>query len=392
MTELADAATATSGTPQPGLPARERAAAHHRRQWGSPALVRRAPGRVNLIGEHTDYNDGFVLPMALPFDASVAASPAPGGSGVEIHSEGFGSAEFDPADPIDAGDWSVHLRGVCRLLAEQGVNPGPWRAAIASDIPAGASLSSSAALEVAVVLAILGLAGVEWAPQEIAKLGQRVENEVVGVPSGIMDQLISVTAVPGHASLIDCRSLQTTPVPVPADAVVAVMDTSTRRKLVDSAYADGRDACARAAATLGISSLRDAQLSDLDWLPPSLGAERRRARHVVTENQRTLDAAQAMADGDAKTLGTLMNASHASLRDDYQVSGPALDQITEIARTSPGCLGARLTGGGFAGCAVALVSTERADEFCSAVIGQFRNACGLEATIWLCEPAAGGST
>ncbi len=392
MTDIAGAEMATSGEPRPNLLATERASANHRENWGSPALVSRAPGRVNLIGEHTDYNDGFVLPMALPIDTAVAASRAPGDSGVEVYSEGFGRVEFTPTEPIKVDHWSVHLRGICRLLAQQGVDPGPWRATIASDIPAGASLSSSAAFEVAVALAVLGLAGVEWTPPDIAKLGQLVENEVVGVPSGIMDQLISASAASGHASLIDCRSLQSKPVPIPPGAVVAVMDTSTRRQLASSAYADRRESCARAAAAMGLTSLRDAQLADLNRLPPSLGTERRRAHHVITENQRTLDAAQAMAEGDADTVGALMDASHASLRDDYQVSGPALDQITEVARTSPGCFGARLTGGGFAGCAVALVSTERADEFCTATIERFRNACDLEATIWLCEPAAGGST
>ncbi len=391
MTGVASSAEAEPRTSRPGPTARERAAAQHHRKWGSPLLVSRAPGRVNLIGEHTDYNDGFVLPMALPFDTAVAASRAPSGAGVEIHSEGFGSVVIDPAVPMDTGHWSVHLRGVCRLLSDEGVNPGPWRATVATDIPAGASLSSSAALEVAVAMAILGLSGFEWAPQAIAKLGQRVENEVVGVPSGIMDQLISASAVPGHASLIDCRSLQSTPVPIPPRAVVAVMDTSTRRELVASAYADRRDSCARAAAALSLSSLRDAQLADLNRLPPSLSTERRRARHVITENQRTLDAAKAMSDGDADAIGALMDASHDSLRDEYQVSGPALDQIVDIARASPGCLGARMTGGGFAGCAVALVNADDADDFCSVVVERFRNSCGLEAAIWLCEPAAGGS-
>ena len=392
MTGPAGAAAAMSGTPRPDLPARERAAENHQRRWGSSTLISRAPGRVNLIGEHTDYNDGFVLPMALPFAAAVAASHAPEGCGVEVHAEGFGSVEFDPADPIEPGSWSVHLRGVCHLLAKQGVNPGPWRAAISSDIPSGASLSSSAALEVAVALAVLELAGVEWSPHAIAKLGQRVENEVVGVPSGIMDQLISATAVAGHASLIDCRSLRATPVPIPDGAVVAVMDTGTRRQLVGSAYADRRDSCARAAEALGLSSLRDAQVEDLARLPASLGVEQRRARHVITENQRTLDAAQAMADGDAPEAGALMDASHASLRDEYEVSGPALDQIVDTARMIPGCFGARMTGGGFAGCAVALVSAEHAGDFRNRVVEQFRNASGLEATIWLCEPATGGST
>ena len=392
MTGLAGAEASTSDGPRSSMLAAERAEAQHHRRWGAPTLVCRAPGRVNLIGEHTDYNDGFVLPMALPFDTVVAASRASGGSMVEVHSEGFGSAAFDPADPIRAGDWSAHLRGVCRLLGERGVDPRPWRAAIATDIPTGASLSSSAALEVASALTVLGLAGVEWAPMDIALLGQQVENDVVGVPSGIMDQLISATAIAGHASLIDCRSLKSEPVPIPTGAVVAVMDTSTRRELVESAYADRREACARAAAALGLLSLRDAQLSDLQRLPTSLGVEQRRARHVITENRRTLNAAEAMAGGNISALGALMNDSHESLRQDYEVSGPALDQIVEIAQESAGCAGARMTGGGFAGCAVAVVAADQAEEFRSLVIERFRTASGLEATIWLCEPAGGGAT
>ena len=370
----------------------ERADAHHRRLWGIPALVTRAPGRVNLIGEHTDYNDGFVLPMALPFDTAVAISRAGSGTGVEVFSEGYGTVTFDPgSDDTPTRDWSLHLRGVCRLLFEQGVHPGPWRATIATDIPAGAGLSSSAALEVSVALAILRLAGITWAATDVARLGRRVENEVVGVPSGIMDQLICATAVAGHASLIDCRSLHTTPVPLPPGTVIAVMDTSTRRQLVDSAFADRQGACRRAAAALGLDSLRDAEIADLRRLPAALAIEQRRARHVITENQRTREAAQAMADGDAVGLGDLMDASHESLRRDYKVSGPALDQIVALARQGPGCLGARMTGGGFAGCAVALVRAEHTDRFRTHVIDRFRRDGGLEATVWLCTPAPGGS-
>lgn len=401
--------------------------ADHQRRWGAPAVVSRAPGRVNLIGEHTDYNDGFVLPMALPFDTAVAASlapappsasltaslpapppasptaslppaapasaasPPPENATMQFHSEGFGSVEFELADQIDATLWSAHLRGLCQLLSEEGVNPGPWRATIVSDIPAGASLSSSAALEVAIALAALGLAGGKWDAKRIAKLGQRVENEIVGVQSGIMDQLISASAQEGHASLIDCRSLQATNIAFPEGVVVAVLDTSTRRQLVGSAYDDRRKSCERAAAALGLDSLRDAQLSDLQSLPSDLEVERRRARHVITENQRTLDAAQALANGNTKAFGDLMNESHFSLCEDYEVSGPALDQIATIAREQPGCFGARMTGGGFAGCAVALVSAECASEFSSAVIKRFRDVSGFKATIWLCNPSSGGS-
>ena len=370
----------------------DRAILRHRQRWGTPEVVGRAPGRVNLIGEHTDYNDGFVLPMALPFDTVVAARRAPLGSRTEIFSEDFGHAVLEPSTAeLDPTDWSVHLHGIHRLLHAEGIRPGPWRATIATDIPAGAGLSSSAALEVAVVSTILWLADSERSAAEIARLCQRVDNELVGIPSGIMDQMISASALAGHACLIDCRSLYVEPYPLPNDSVVAVMDTKTRRQLVDSEYADRRSACVRAAAAIGVDTLRDAELSDLERMPAELATERRRAHHVITENQRTVDAAQAMADGDAEALGTLMNASHDSLRDDYEVSGPALDQIVEIARDSPGCLGARMTGGGFAGCAVALVRAEASAEFQARVEQRYRDESGIDAEIWLCDPAAGAS-
>ncbi|MCQ3807264.1 MAG: galactokinase [Acidimicrobiaceae bacterium] len=376
-----------------GPRAMDRAVLRHRQRWGTPEVVGRAPGRVNLIGEHTDYNDGFVLPLALPFDTVVAARRAPEGSSTEVFSEDFGHAVLAPSTAeIDPTDWAVFLHGVHRLLHAEGFRPGPWRATIATDIPAGAGLSSSAALEVAVVSTVLHLAGGELSAAEVARLCQRVDNELVGIPSGIMDQLISAAALAGHACLIDCRSLHVEPYPLPEGSVVAVIDTGTRRQLVDSEYADRRAACARAAAAMGVGSLRDAELADLERMPCELATERRRAHHVITENRRTADAAQAMAVGDAAALGSLMIASHDSLRDDYEVSGPALDQMVEIARGSAGCLGARMTGGGFAGCAVALVQTEAATEFQARVAQRYRDESGLDAEIWLCDPAAGAST
>jgi galactokinase len=375
-----------------GLRAHERAVAAHISRWGQPEFVARAPGRVNLIGDHTDYNDGFVLPMALPFDTAIAVSRLHDGSITEIFSEGFGEAILDPnPSELQADDWAVHIRGVFKLLREEGIDPGAWRATIATDVPTGASLSSSAALEVAMTLAILKVAETEWSSNDVARLCQRVENEVVGLPSGIMDQLISASAVAQHASLIDCRSLDIQPHRLPNDVIVAVMDTGTRRKLVESTYADRRETCARAARALGVEALRDATSGDLDRLPPSLELERRRARHVITENERTLDAADAMARNDPKTLGTLMTASHSSLRDDYEVSGPALDQIVEIALESPGCLGARMTGGGFAGCAVALVESADAEAFRAAVLAKYTAGTDEAATIWMCEPGRGAS-
>ncbi len=369
----------------------ERAANDHAQRWGPPHLVSRAPGRVNLIGEHTDYNEGFALPMALPFDTAIAWSDHgdPVSGTVSITSEGFGDIEIDPsADPRSVVPWARHIAGAVTLLRGQGLPAGGWRAAIATDIPVGASLSSSAALEVALITGLLARAGETWSPIEVARLGQRVENEIVGLASGIMDQFISAGAVAGHASLMDCRANTLRPIPLPTGVVVAIMDTQTRRVLAEAAYGDRRAACERAVEVLGITALRDATIGQLDQVADPV--DRRRARHVVTENRRTLDAVDAMLGNDSTALGRLMTESHVSLRDDFEVSGPALDNIVEIALATPGCLGARMTGGGFAGCAVALVNSDEAESFASAVTDNFAFD-GHTATIWICAPAAGAS-
>ena len=346
---------------------------------------------MNLIGEHTDYNEGFTLPMALPFDTVLAvSSDGDRHDGiVTVDSGGFGTVVIDPtADPATVPGWALHLAGCIALLRERGVASGGWRATIDTDIPTGASLSSSAALEVATIGALLARSGIDWQPIDIARLGQRVENEIVGLPSGIMDQFISAGAVAGHASLMDCRALTLTPAPLPAGAVIAIMDTGTRRILADAAYGDRRAACERAAAQIGVSALRDATLDQLDLVSDAV--DRRRAHHVITENQRTLDAAEAMRTGDATELGRLMDASHDSLRDAFEVSGPGLDAIVDAARVAPGCLGARMTGGGFAGCAVALVDAGAAPSFTTTVIERYAYD-GHTARIWLCEPAGGAT-
>ncbi len=351
----------------------------------------RAPGRVNLIGEHTDYNDGFTLPMALPFDTVLAMSDDgdPETGRVTIVSAGFGDVEIDPAaDPRTTEAWARYIAGVVHLLAEHGVATGGWRATVETDIPTGASLSSSAAIEVATINALLARAGTSWAPIDLARLGQRVENEVVGIPSGIMDQFISAGAVEGHASLMDCRALTLTPTRLPDDVVVAIMDSGTRRKLAEAAYGDRRASCQRAADMLGVTALRDASLEQVATIANPI--DRRRAHHIVAENQRTLDAVDALGQSDAARFGTLMRESHASLRDDFEVSGPGLDAIVAIADGAPGCRGARMTGGGFAGCAVALVDADRTDDFRRHVIDRY-DFDGHTARIWICAPAAGAS-
>jgi galactokinase len=354
-------------------------------------IVARAPGRVNLIGDHTDYNDGFTLPMALPFDTVVAASShgdGPDGP-ISIVSEGFGESTIEPtADPRSAEPWARHVAGVVSLLRERGIASGGWRATVATDIPTGASLSSSAAIEVAVITLLLARAAVSWDAIEIARLGQRVENEVIDLPSGIMDQFISAGAIDGCASLMDCRAFTLSPMPLPDDVVVAVMDTGTRRVLAEAAYGDRRAACERAAAVLGVRALRDATLDQLDGVIDPI--DRRRAQHVIAENMRTVAAADAMHGGDGVEVGRLMTASHVSLRDDFDVSGPGLDAIVETALDAPGCLGARMTGGGFAGCAVALVRAEDAERFSKSVVDRYSFDANI-ARVWLCAPGAGAS-
>ena len=353
------------------------------------SVVARAPGRVNLIGEHTDYNDGFVLPMALPFATRIEATARPGRS-VSLVSEGYGSARFDLDEPMEASeDWARYVAAMAHLLIEEGVEVPGFDAHITTDIPVGASLSSSAALEVAAGFAMVALAGGEPDPVQIARLGQRVENEVMGLQSGIMDQLISAVATEGRATLIDCRSLDTELAPLPADTVVAIMDTMTRRELVDSAYDERRASCERAARALGVPALRDATHDAVERLPD--GVDKRRARHVVAENERVLAAVRAMRAGDAAQLGRLMNDSHRSLSDDYEVSSPALDSISSIARSIDGCHGARMTGGGFAGCAVALVDRTAAPSFIEELRSRYEDEMGAVPDVWLVEPADGAS-
>ena len=354
---------------------------------GRASVVARAPGRVNLIGEHTDYNDGFVFPMALPFETAVAGVMLDDGEHTVIDCDGFGTLTLPSSAGADDA-WSAHLRGVHELL-DLGRPLPRWRGAVATDIPTGASLSSSAALEVATTMVLLELAGERWSPKDVARFGQRVENDHLGLPSGIMDQLISACAVEGHATLIDCRDLSMRHVPLPDGYVVVVMDTQTRRELVDSEYAARRADCEAAARVLNVGSLRDASATEVEGLVD--GRLRRRARHVVSENERTLAAADAMAAGDGAMLGQLMSESHRSLRDDYEVSGVGLDAIVEIASATRGCVGARMTGGGFAGCAVALVESEALDRFLPEVAEGYALRTGVAPHLWPVS-AAGGAT
>ena len=364
-----------------------------RHRFGAlPVHVVRAPGRVNLIGEHTDYNDGFVMPLAIEQAVWLAVRPRDDDR-VILHS----TRATEPADfrigTIERGTgWGEYAKGVAWALQAQGHRLSGLEGVLVSDVPEGAGLSSSAALELAVARAFAASAGLDWVPAAMARTAQRAENEWVGVRCGVMDQMASTCGVAGHAVLLDCRSLAVTPTPLPAWTTVLVLDTGTRRGLVDSAYNARRETCERVAHALGVPALRDATL---DGLQVSEGAltptQLHRARHVVTENARVLAAAEAMRQGDAARLGALMAASHASLRDDYEVSSPALDAFADAARAQNGCYGARMTGAGFGGCVVALVASDRAEAVAEAATRVYRRRTGHEPTAYRVRAVAGAS-
>jgi len=357
---------------------------------GRPALVVRAPGRVNLIGEHTDYNDGFCLPMAIDRATWLALRPRPGA--VSVHALDMDDALTFALDdlPRDGANWGRYVVGVAWALQQNGYGLAGWEGVLSGDVPIGSGLSSSAALELAVARAFAAVSGFAWQATRMAQIAQQTENQWLGLQTGIMDQLISANGVAGHALLMDCRSLALTPVPLPPGTAVVVMDTRTPRGLVNSAYNQRRAECERAAAALGVAALRDAAPADLARAAGKLDATIfRRARHVISENERTLAAAAAMRAGDAAELGRLMNASHDSLRDDYEVTSATLDAMVESARRQPGCLGARMTGAGFGGCAIALVWAAEIAPFIEAVSPEYEQRTGLAPDLFVAQPAAG---
>jgi galactokinase len=356
-----------------------------------------APGRVNLIGEHTDYNDGFVLPMGIERGLSVAFRRRADGL-LRVHSlarEETRELTLARLAPVRAPQWIDYVAGVAWVLAGAGHPVGGADLAIGSDLPMGAGLSSSAALEVAVARALCAAYGIAWDAIPFAKLCQRAENEYVGLSCGVMDQFAAAASRVGRALLLDCRSLQVQAVPLPAHVAVVVMDTGVRRSLAASAYNDRRASCERAVERLrevwpDARALRDVT-------PDMLQAERgrldertwKRAAHVVSENVRPLAAADALRHADLATAGALMNDSHASLRDLYEVSCEELDYMVERAVAQPGCHGARMTGAGFGGCAVALVDSAAADAFVRAVESEYRERYDLPAHCFACRPAEG---
>jgi galactokinase len=359
----------------------------------APDFVIRAPGRVNLIGEHTDYNDGFVMPMAIDRAAWIALRPS-GNRYVTMHALDFEESNTFDLDHLTPapGSWVNYVRGVAWALQQHGYATAGWEGVLAGDVPIGAGLSSSAALELAVARAFGAVAAWPWDPTRMAIVGQYAENKWVGMNCGIMDEMISAAGMAGHALLIDCRSLATSPQPLPPGIAVVVLDTATRRGLVDSAYNERRAQCEAAAQHFAVAALRDVSLAQLEAARADLEALiYRRARHVITENARVLHACDAMRAGDAVTLGHLLDASHASLRDDFEVSCRELDIIVEVAVAHPACLGARMTGGGFGGCAVALVQDEHAQAFAASTAAAYAARTGLSPRVYVCRATDGAA-
>lgn len=360
-----------------------------------PACFFRAPGRVNLIGEHTDYNDGFVLPAAINYHTVIAARPRNNNRITAVAADfGEQTSSFSPGPDIPKDEdatWSNYVRGVAWVLARQGHRLRGADMVIAGNVPQGAGLSSSASLEVVVGATLAHLNQLEVDLKTLALAGQQAENEFVGMRCGIMDQFISALGRQDHALLIDCRSLDYRAVPVPEGTAIVIANSNVKRGLVDSEYNTRRRECEAAAAHFGVPALRD--------VPPDLFALHedeleetvaKRARHVITENARTEAAAHALAQGDLPAMGRLMAESHRSMRDDFEITVPPIDALVDIIAAVVGQAGGvRMTGGGFGGCVVALAPQALVPEIEAAIARRYPAASGLEATVYVCRASAG---
>jgi galactokinase len=362
------------------------------------AMRARAPGRVNLIGEHTDYNDGFVLPCAIPLETRVAGR-ARADRAVIVRSRFEQRAVLDLdglAGPRRAM-WSEYVRGMLVELRGAGVHLRGADLRVSGTLPLGGGLSSSASFEIAIALAMLALAGERMQPDELARLAQRAEGEYAGTQCGIMDQFTVLRAKAGHALFLDTRTLDFEYVPVPSECEVVICNTMVKHELAASAYNERRSECEASVEILRalvpeIRALRDVSVDDLararDVLPPVLQA---RTRHVVTENERVREAAQALRENDLTRLGALLYASHESLQVDYEVSCEELDVMVRLARAFDGTIGARMTGGGFGGCTVNLIHAGRTPEFRAYIAQAYRRETGISPEIYDGTPSAGAS-
>ncbi len=367
-------------------------------RYGRPARVFRAPGRVNLIGEHTDYNDGFVMPAAIDFNTWVAVAPRTDRNLVAYSENLADGAEFDldAAAPQPRRHWSDYVFGVAVMLEQAGHKLCGADLLIYGNVPLGAGLSSSASIEVATGLALLNNSNLQVDPVALAKLCQRAENEFVGMRCGIMDQFISCCGHAQRALWLDCRSLDYRLLPLPPDVNLVICNTMVKHELASGEYNKRRAECEAGVSQLtrelpDVRALRDVTLADLERYGRDLPeVVLKRCRHVVTENARVMEAASALDRGDANLFGVLMSESHRSLRDDYAVSCAELDLMVRLAGKVKGVFGARMTGGGFGGCTVNLVETEHLEEFKRTVTAGYEKATGRAPEIYV-TPAADGA-
>ncbi|MDX9954373.1 MAG: galactokinase [Anaerolineae bacterium] len=363
-----------------------------------PELVIRAPGRINLIGEHTDYNDGFVLPVAVDRAAWLAAGLRQAPEAVIRALDMGGDEIIFPVNrtAASAGGWGDYPRAIVWAFLERGLQPAGLEAVLASDVPVGAGMSSSAAVEMAFAYAWNVFSVFDLPKAELALLGQQAENAYVGVNCGIMDQMISACGQTGHAMLLDTRTLEHSYIPLPEDIAIVVADSRVRRSLAGSEYNVRRAQCEQAVRVLQevgleqVLALRDVTLEQLlhhaGALPPVV---LQRARHVITENARVHATVAALQRGDLGTVGALMKEGHLSLRDDYEVSAPELDLLVETAWAVPGCYGARLTGAGFGGCTIALAQAQAVEELSSRLIARYTETFDREPAVYIVHPADG---
>jgi galactokinase len=368
----------------------------HLKHFGGDPRVFLAPGRVNLIGEHTDYAGGFVMPAAIDFGTLASASPRTDGR-IEIWSENFAEGvTFGPGEfpATRQKHWSDYPLGVVWSLREAGVEVPPFSMTLFGDVPLGAGLSSSASIEVATALALLSLTSTELDRRELAKLCQRAENVYVGASCGIMDQFIACNGAENHALLLDCRSLEFRLAPIPSHISLVIANTMVKHSIAGGEYGIRRAEVEQGTELLRrhrpeIALLRDATPEDLErWGHEMPDNVLRRCRHVITENLRTVAAADALAAGNLKKLGDLMAAAHVSYRDDFEASCVEADTMVEAAQRLPGLIGARLTGGGFGGCTVNLVEMDRAQQFVERLHDDYKAATGIHPDIYRCHASA----
>ena len=361
----------------------------------APSHSIQAPGRVNLIGEHTDYNDGFVLPCAIDYQTVIACARRDDRQvrvvAVDYDNQQDSFSLDAPIEPLSEPMWANYVRGVVKHLQQRDASFGGMDMVISGNVPQGAGLSSSASLEVAVGTVFQQLYQLKLDGAAIAVNGQEAENQFVGCNCGIMDQLISALGQQDHAMLLDCRTLGTRAVSMPEDVAVVIINSNFRRNLVGSEYNTRREQCETGARFFNKKALRDVTLEEFaaaeQQLDPLVA---KRVRHVITENARTLEAADALSSGDLQRMGELMAASHASMRDDFEITVPPIDQLVEIVKAEIGPRGGvRMTGGGFGGCIVALMPTDLVDQVKAAVAQQYEAQTGIKETFYVCKASAG---